>query len=345
LVLLAAQLKGWTTLREIETGFSSRENLIYHLGIKSLPKRSNLSKANYKRDYKVFESTFYDMLAYVRKNVSESKRLRFKKDLTIFDSTVITLSLKLFKWATFRRDGGFKIHVGYHLQRQAPVYAKVTHGNTLDISGLDTNLEKYTNGIIVFDKGYWSLLLFQKLIDLNVVFVTRLKRAINYEYVTRKLFPSGEVKSDSIVKFMGSKSGRKFHGTLRVIKFVDKETGKEFDFLTNEYKFSPRTIAYIYKKRWEIELFFKWLKQNLRIKKYLGTSENAVNVQVWVGLTAYLLLNYVQTKCQYKGGMLNFTRIVREMLFEDIGILEIMNDEMISLKVKSRNKDSDQLAF
>ncbi len=335
--LIASQIKGWNSLREIETGFKTHQDRIYHLGYEKLPTRGNLSKANRRRNYKIYEETFYQLLEEVKKKTSSIKKLKIGKDLNIFDSTIVTLSLELFNWATYRREGGFKIHTAFNVQSQNPIFAKVTHGNINDIEGIDAELEKYKGSIIVFDRGYSSTALFKKLNDLEIIFVTRLKTKIKYEVVEEKFSNGKDILGDQIIRFTGDKAKKQFKGILRLVIFLDKETKKEFKFITNEFKYKARTIAYIYKKRWGIEIFFKWIKGNLEIKKYLGRSENAVNIQVWVALISYILLNYVRLSISFNGSMLEFTRIVKEKLFEEIGIIDLAHLKIMS-PIKKRGQ-------
>lgn len=346
LVLLASQIKGWSSLREIETGFKVRHNLIYHLGIKSLPKRSNMSKANTKRNSIIFEKVFYELLNTVMERLNNTSRFRVHKNITIFDSTIVTVSLEMFEWATFRKDGGFKIHTAYSANRKLPLFINLTHGNINDITGVDTDLDKYRDSIIVMDRGYSSGNLFSELDNRNIHFVTRLKSNIAYQVLsTSQEKPKVGVLSDQTIKFTGDVSKKTYIKNIRLVKYYDKETKKEFHFLTNNFNYSAKTIAYLYKKRWGIELFFKWIKQNLIIKDFFGTSENAVRIQVWVSMTAYILLHYVHQQCNYTGDMLSFTGVVREMLFEEIGILDIMQGQNVSPSSKYPSKDLSQLSF
>lgn len=346
LVLLASQIKGWSSLREIETGFKTRENLIYHLGIKALPKRSNLSKANSKRDSLIFEALFYELLHKVISRLSSPSKFRVHRGITLFDSTIITVSLEMFKWATFRRKGGFKIHASYSANRKLPLFLNLTHGNVNDITGVDTDLEKYANTIVVMDRGYSSGKLFTMLDERNIEFVTRLKSDIHYALVSESTFSLGTgILSDERIRFNGKKSKVSYVKELRLVKYYDKTTAKEFHFITNNFNYSPKTIAYLYKKRWEIELFFKWIKQNLIIREFFGYSENAVRIQIWVSMTTYVLLQYVYQQSRYSGDILSFTRTVKEMLFEEIGILDLNLDEIRSPKHKVSKKCAIQASI
>jgi len=346
LVLLASQIKGWTSLREIETGFKTKKSLIYHLGIKSLPKRSNLSKANSKRSSYIFEALFYELLEKVITRLNNNAKFRVNRDITLFDSTIITVSLEMFKWATFRREGGFKIHTAYSANRRLPLFVNLTHGNVNDITGVDTDLDKYTNTIVVMDRGYSSGKLFTRLDERNVTFVTRLKSDIRYEVTTTlSNKPKNGVLSDEKIRFIGKKSKLSYTKELRLVKYYDKSTLKKFNFITNNFRYSPNTIAYLYKKRWEIELFFKWIKQNLIIKDFFGYSENAVRIQVWVSMTTYVLLQYIYQQSRYSGDILSFTRTVREMLFEEIGILDLNLDEIRSQTNKKLKKGTPQISI
>jgi transposase len=332
-VLLAAQIKGWDSLRAIESGFLANQSKLYHLGIRQLPKRSTISDANSKRNSKIFEEVFYDLLRVVNHKLHNSNKLLVQKQLNLFDSTIITLSLELFDWATFRRHGGFKIHTMFNVQSQSPVFARITHGNVNDIEGINFDLSEYSGSIVVFDRGYSSFDLFKKLVEENIIFVTRLKSKISYKAVGSKQINRGGVITDEIITFTGDKIKRKFKGTLRLVKYCDPASKKRFDFLTNNLVYSPRTIAYLYKKRWDIELFFKWIKQHLVIKKYFGYSENAVNIQVWTALISYLLIIYVKESIGFQGTMLEFTRLVRESLFKSVGLIDLKH-------IKNMSKDS-----
>jgi hypothetical protein len=332
IVLIASQIKGWDSLREIETGFLSKEKYLYHLGIEKLPKRSTLSDANTKRNNKIFEEIFYELLQNVQTKLKSSKKLKVKKEVNLFDATIITLSLELFEWATFRREGGFKIHTAFNVQSQTPIFAQVTQGNVNDIEGFDKDLDKYKNSIVVFDRGYSSFPLFKRLNDLKIIFVTRLKKGINYTTISTSQINKNGVITDEIVKFTGENVKKVYLEELRLVTYHDEATNKDFKFLTNNLKYSPKTIAYLYKKRWDIELFFKWVKQNLVIKKYLGYSENAVKTQVWSVLIIYLLLSYVKQSIGFEGSMLEFTRLVKESLFDDIGLIDLKNKKFISQK-------------
>ena len=343
IVLLASQMKNWKSLREIETGFLSKEKYLYHLGIEKLPKRSTLSEANTNRNHKIFEEIFYDLLKIIRSKLNAGKKLIIKKELNLFDATVITLSLELFEWAKYRKSkGAFKIHTTFNVQSQTPTFANITTGNIADIDGIDQDLEKYKNSILVFDRGYSSSSLFKRLDDLEIIFVTRLKRDIKYIIEETKEVNKYGVSTDQIIKFTGDKAKRKYSGKIRLVTFTDKETKKEFKFLTNNFNYSPKTIAYLYKKRWDIELFFKWIKQNLIIKKYLGQSENAVKIQVWCALISYLLIIYVKESISFTGTMLEFTRLIRESLFDDIGLIDLKNKKFISKK-KTRSENVGQV--
>jgi hypothetical protein len=340
IVLFIAQIKNWESLREIETGFLTKENNLYHLGIKKLPKRSTISEANLRRDCKIFEEIFYELLSITQQKLNRYNKLLIKKDVNLFDSTIITLSLELFTWAKYREQGGFKIHTIFNIQSNSPVFANITHGNVNDIEGIPIEeLEKLSNTIVVCDRGYVSFSLFQKMDTLNINFVTRIKKNIKYKVIEDKIINKSGVLKDQIIFCDGDKVKRVYKKNIRLILYKDKETGKEFKFITNNFGYSPKTIAYLYKKRWEIELFFKWLKQHLIIKKYLGYSENAVKIQVWVSLITYLLLLYVKESINFNGGMLEFTRLTREVLFDTIGLLDLKNKKFKSPRKKTDDED------
>jgi len=209
------------------------------------------------------------------------------------------------------------------------------------VEGIDPELEKYSGSIIVFDRGYSSFSLFKRLTEENIVFVTRLKTKIVYEVISTEEINKAGVIKDEIIKFTGDKVKRNFKGNLRLVTYKESVTGKEFKFLTNNFEYSPKTIAYLYKKRWEIEIFFKWIKQNLVIKKYFGYSENAVKIQVWSSFISYLLIVYVKESISFNGSMLEFTRLIRESLFKNIGLIDIKHKKFIS-RYTSKPSDGSQ---
>lgn len=332
-ILATAQIKGWDSLREVETGFLVNSNKLYHLGLLSNPKRSNLSYANTNRSCEIYESLFYTLLTKFKGKLI-GKKLKFKAPLYVMDSTFIEFCTTFFDWAKFRYNkGAIKIHTTFEVSSQVPTFIRITNGDIHDLEGMDHNYSGYSDSIIVFDRIYTDISKFKDIDDSKSTFVIRLKTNVKYHVVRQQSvkFNSGII-SDEVIKFSAIKSFEKYPKSLRLVTFYDKEEKRTFKFLTNNFKYSASTIAYIYKKRWEIELFFKWIKQNLKIKTFLGTSENAVKTQIWIAMIVYLVLSYFKSQGSYPYKLLEFSRVIKEILFSDMDIFDVLSANFRSLK-------------
>lgn len=343
-VLLGAQAKGWNSLREIQTGFKSHESKLYHLGIKSLPKRSTISRKNNKVDPQVFEKLFHTIRKDLQsKLVKKSFDFEINKVMKIVDSSTVNVSIELFDWAKFRYNkGAIKLHTSFNLTDQIPEFINITDGSVGDINGI--NFSSFKNCILSMDRGYTDFSKWKILNENNVDFVIRLKKNIALTYLGQHQKSTGEgIIADEVVEFSSKPSKEVYPDRLRVVKTIDKETGEVYTFITNNFTYSAELIGYIYKKRWEIELFFKWIKQNLKIKTFFGTSENAVKSQIWVAMIYYLLLRYIQGQTSVKS-ILEFTRVLKELLFDNRPIFDIYSEEFRS-QTKRIDVDVGQLMF
>jgi hypothetical protein len=338
--LLYAQATGKDSLREIETGFSLNENLWYHLGVHSVA-RSSLARANKNRDHKIFESLFYAKLAEC-KNITPHRQFSFQNPLYSLDSTTIQLCLSMFDWAKYRTaKGAFKLHTLLRNETILPEFILSTNGKVGDITAakemnLPKRLEK--GSIIVFDRAYIDFKWWKQLDDDGMFFVSRTK---SNQSIT-KVGQHNEEKETFILAdddvLVGEYSGLfKYPKTMRRIKYYDKEKDKVYEYLTNNFDLKAMEIARIYKDRWQIELFFKWVKQNLKIKTFLGTSYNAVMTQVWIAMIYYLLLAYVKFQTRFTKSLLELTRMVKETLFVRRPLIDLLS---LSTTTLSRFKPS-----
>jgi hypothetical protein len=295
-VLFFAQLTGQQSIRDLVTALKSKLNRLYHTGIKAL-KRSTFSDANRDRSHEIFQEVFYHLVQKTQ-HIATKKRFRFKNPVKVLDSTTISLCLSLFPWATFRQSkGAIKLHCEYELEKQIPTVVIMTDGKCSDIRiARKMSFEKGT--ILVVDRGYIDYSWLNQLNLQGVFFVTRLKENVKYRVIER--LPANKkagITSDQIIRIIGSKANC-IPVELRRIRFKNPVDGNVYEFLTNIFNLASTTIADIYKARWDIELFFKWIKQNLKIKTFLGTNENAVMSQVWAALCLYLILAYVKYLCK-----------------------------------------------
>jgi IS4 transposase len=314
--MLFCQFGQARSLREISNGLASCEGKLRHLGIEA-PARSTLSYANEHRSWELFRDVFLQLLGTVQQQAATARRkFRFKHKLYSMDMTVIDLTQSMFPWAHFRRaKGAVKLHLRLDHDGYLPEYAVITDGKGHEIPAART-FHFPSHSITVFDKAYTDFTLFAQLTRDEAYFVTRLKVDADYEVVEERRLPeTGSVLSDQLVRFKGPLTSQKCPHVLRVITFYDAEHERIFQFLTNNLELSASTIAAIYKERWAIELFFKALKQQLRIKTFVGTSANAVKIQIWTALIAILLLKYLKLRSSFGWSLSNLAALLRMNLF------------------------------
>jgi hypothetical protein len=336
IVLLFAQIGGKDSLREIETSLNVHQSKWYHLGLKGV-KRSTFSDAMSNRSYKIFEGVFYRLLEKCQ-SVTPKHRFRFKNPLLTLDSTVIDLCLSIFPWAVFRkRKGAIKLHYLYDHSGSLPSFMVMTDGKHHDVrvardeKRLDFAL--LPDSILSIDRAYLDYNWLWDLSKRGVFFVTRTKDNINCELTGQhKPIKNKHVLRDDIIILKGYYTSRKYPESLRIVGYTDPETDKYYEFLTNNFTLAAKTIADIYKSRWQIELFFKWIKQNLKIKSFLGTTPNAVLSQVWVAMCYYLLLTYIKYQTKFAHSITELSRMIKEILMERTMLIDILSLNVKKLK-------------
>ena len=306
------------SLREICGGLASCEGKLKHLGVSDSPKRSTLAYANRHRPWSLYQTVFEQLLAKCQLAVAGRggrKKFRFKNKLISLDASVIDLSLSLFNWAQFRRTkGAIKLHLLLDHDGYLPSFAVVTTGKTSDIK-VARRLRFERGTVVVMDRGYIDYEWFVQLTHQGVYFVTRLKDNASFEVVeTRPVPREGRVLKDQIVFFHSQATPDREH-FFRIVEIWDEEKQRSFTFLTNQFEFAATTISAIYKDRWKVELFFKAIKQNLKIKTFLGTNANAVKTQIWTALIAMLVLRYLQLMSTFAWSLSNLAALMRHQLF------------------------------
>lgn len=307
--MLFAQLGRAHSLREICGGLASCEGKLAHLGA-AAPRRSTLAYANAHRPWPLYQAVFYQVLARCRE-VAGPKPFRFKNKLLSLDATVIDLCAEMFPWAVFRRTkGAVKLHFTLDHDGYLPTFLVITDGKQRE--GPLAREQRFLPGtIVVVDKGYIDFAWFAELTAAQVFFVTRLKRNADYTVVERRVPPQHRgILCDQRIRFRGPVTRRKYPGVLRRV-VVRTPEGTRLEFLTNHLTLGASTIARIYKDRWQIELFFKALKQNLRVKTFVGTSANALQIQIWTALIALLVLKYLQLKARFGWSLSNLVALLR----------------------------------
>jgi hypothetical protein len=311
--LMFSQFAGANSLREISGGLATIRGKVNHLGLSQAPKKSTLSYANSHRPWQFFETVFYQTLNRVQALADFRRtKFKFKNPLYSIDSSVIDLCLKIFDWAHFRRTkGAVKLHLMLDHAGYLPCWAYISDGKCADIKAARM-LKLPAGAIVAMDRGYTDYGLFGRWCVQGVYFVTRLKDRADYRVVAqRPLKGCKGIVADEIIRFNAPESENKCPHHLRLVRYYNADKGEIMQFLTNNFQLAASTIASIYKGRWQIELFFKAIKQNLKVKTFLGTSENAVKSQLWTALTALLLLKFLKLKSSFGWSLSNLVSLLR----------------------------------
>lgn len=293
LAMMFGQLCNRASLRDLITILEAHSSKCYHLGLGKNISKTNLAYANQNRDCRIFEEFAYYMIAEAREK-RKTKIFDIGGNVYAFDSTTIDLCLAVFWWAKFRkRKGGIKVHTLYDIETQIPTFFHITTASVNDVKAMD--VIPYEQGsYYVFDRGYNDFKRLYKINTIEAYFVVRAKKNLQFKPIKWKRRLPKNVLSDATVELTGFYPGKYYPDNLRLVRFWDEEQSREFTFLTNNFSLTSLQVANLYKNRWQIELFFKWLKQHLKIKKFWGTSENAVKIQIYCAICAYCLVAILQ---------------------------------------------------
>lgn len=328
LCLAFAQLTFRESLRDIETCLRSNSEKLYHMGIKGNISRTNLARANETRDWKIF-ARFANHLIQEALSLYTKDDLIYKElhnSIYALDSTTIDLCLSLFPWAKFRKNkSAVKLHTLLDIRTSIPTFIYITSGRVHDVNILDL-ISTESSAIYIIDKGYID---FERLFNLknkNAFFITRAKKNLAYRRIySHDVSKYEDIKYDQTVKLTGIKTSTLYPEHIRKIKFIDKENGKKLIFLTNNFSLDADMITNLYKDRWKIELFFKWIKQHLRIKSFYGTSENAVKVQIYSAIAVYVLIAIIKKKLKISESLYTILQILSINIFSKVFINQLLN--------------------
>ncbi len=335
--LTLAQLAGRSSLRDIVENISAQAHRLYHLGSAKVS-RSNLSRINEDKPCSLYEALFGKLLSRCQ-GIKPGHDFRFKNPLYSLDASTIDLCLSVFPWADFRTTkGAVKLHVGLNHDGYLPEFVTVTEGKTHDVT-IGRTLKFPKGSIVAIDRAYNDYAWYKQLTSRGIFFVTRLKsNATTHVVQRRSVFTGKGLTSDQTIEFAGTQTARKCPIQLRRIGYRDPETGKHYVFLTNNFKLAARTIADIYKARWQVELFFKWVKQNLKIKSFIGTSKNAVMTQIWIALCVYLLLAFIRFQAKLKKSLQQMLRLLQLNLFEKRDLMALLRGEHLHIQQAAINQ-------
>ncbi len=331
--MLFMQLANATSLRDISNGLRSATGNLNHLGLKGAPSKSSLSYQNKHRNYEVFRDIYFGLYEMLEPSLIKRKQYarRIKRKIYLMDSSVIPLSLSLFDWAKFRtKKGAIKLHAVLDYASGLPSYAVITEGKAHDVT-VAKQTEFPADSVLVMDRAYVDYGWLHVLDSRNVIFVTRLKRNADIEiaehFVTNE--KHSHILSDQDIQLLGGVSKKKYPKRLRIVEVYDQKNDQKLILLTNQLFWTADTISQLYQARWAIESFFKQLKQIFRVKTFVGTSANAVQVQMWCSLIAMLLIKYLKNKARYKWHLSNLITILRINLFVKIDMWKWVHKPII----------------
>ena len=327
LAMAFAQLTYRESLRDIEVCLGAHHSKLYHCGLSAPIKRSTLAEANENRDWRIYSDLAHSLISVARSLYTDVE-LGFELDATVYalDSTTIDLCLALFPWAVFRRaKGAIKLHTMIEVPSSIPVFIHITHGKTHDLRALDV-LVPEPGTFIVMDKGYVDFLRLYTLHLALTFFVVRPKKDLQFRRrYSRPVDKSTGLRSDQTILLTGPKSQKLYPDPMRRVSYFSEEINKYFVFLTNNFNVSALTIAQLYHKRWQIELFFKWIKQHLRIKQFFGTSLNSVKTQIWISICVYVLIAILKKRLALPQSVYTILQVLSLSLFEKKPILSLFD--------------------
>ena len=334
LVMMFGQLCNRESLRDLTNAVAAHQKKCYHLGFGKHVSKTNLAYANSNRDYRIFEEYAYYLIAEARKKRA-TDIFQLGGNVYAFDSTTIDLCLSVFWWAKFRKHkGGIKVHTLYDVETQVPAFFHITEAAVHD-SKVMSVIPYETGSYYVFDRGYNDFKQLYRIEEIGSYFVIRAKKNLQYRVLKWKRRMPENVLSDAEIELTGYYPSKHYPKRLRLVRYHDPEQNRDFMFLTNAMSLTSLQIANLYKNRWQVELFFKWLKQHLKIKKFWGTTENAVRIQIAAAITAYCLVAIVQHDMKLKRSAYEVLQILSISLTDKTPLRELF-DKTYSNDVKEQ---------
>ena len=328
LCMAFAQLTFRESLRDIEICLRSMQKKVYHMGIRGKVSRSTLAKANENRDWRIYADFAQSLIHSARQLYCDDEfGIELKETVYALDSTTIDLCLSLFPWAKFRkRKGAIKLHTLLDLRGNIPTCVIITPGKVHDVNILD-ELVPEPGSFYIMDRGYIDFARLYSFAQSSAFFVIRAKTNFKFRRLySHSIDKSIGLKCDQTIVLTGSNSPQDYPDKLRRIRYYDHDTNTNFVFLTNNFTLPALTIAQLYKCRWQVELFFKWIKQHLRIKDFYGTSENAVKTQIWIAISVYVLVAIVKKRLNLDISLYTFLQILSLSMFENVYILQLVKN-------------------
>jgi hypothetical protein len=332
-----AQLTYRESLRDIECCLRAMQDKLYHMGIRGKVSRSTLADANEKRDWRIYSDFAQTLIHEARQlYVDDDFGLELKDTVYALDASTIDLCLSIFPWARFRQSkGAVKLHTLLDLRGDIPTFIWITDGKVHDVNVLD-HLVPEPGSIYLMDRAYLDFKRLYELHQCSAIFVTRTKTNTKLRRIySQKVDKTTGVRCDQTVALTGFYSKKDYPEKLRRVKFFDAEKGRSFVFITNQFMLPAHTIAELYRYRWRVEIFFKWIKQHLRIKSFYGTSQNAVKTQIWIAISTYVLVAIMKKRLRIDLPLYTILQILSITLFEKMPILQALTGDSYRNKIDS----------
>jgi hypothetical protein len=326
LAMSFAQLTYREGLRDIEACLRSRADQLYHLGFRSRIARSTLAEANEKRDWRIYADLAHTLIRKARSLYQDDPLgIQLEETVYAFDATTIDLSLSVFPWAWAQQGkSAVKLNTLLDLRGSIPTFIEITSGRTHDVNALDC-LPIEPGALYLFDRGYLDFARLHRLHEVPAYFIVRTKANLRFiRYTSRPRTPGSGVRSDQIGRLRYAPSRKKYPDRLRRIHYIDADNRMALVFLTNHLRLPARTVAQLYKLRWQVELFFKWIKQHLRIKAFYGTSYNAVRTQIWIAICVYVQIAILKKQLRLPHSLHNILQVLSVSVFEKVPIYELL---------------------
>lgn len=342
LCMAFAQITYRESLRDIEACLRSMHTKLYHMGIRGQVSRNTLSNANNQRDWHIY-ADFAQVLIHTARNLYLKEPLGVELEETVYalDATVIDLCLSVFPWAYFQKNkGAIKLHTLLDLRGSIPSFIEITDGKVYEVNILDSIIPE-AGSFYLMDRGYLDFKRLYALHQAKAFFVTRARHNLQCRRIySRPVKKSTGLCCDQTILLTGPKSSQRYPDQIRLVKFFDAEQGKRYTFLTNNFILTdPLIIAQLYKSRWKVELFFRWIKQHLRIKAFFGTSQNAVKTQIWIAISVYVLIAIIKKRLALKPELYTILQILSVTVFEKIDIFQAFTEtKLIDDETENNNQ-------
>ena len=328
LCMVFAQLTYRESLRDIEACLRAQQSKLYHMGIRGQVSRNTLANANKVRDWRIY-ADFAQSLIHIARKLYLNDEFGVELDQTVYalDSTTVDLCLSVFPWARFRKaKGAIKLHTLLDLRGNIPTFISISDGKLHDVNVLDELIPE-PGAFYIMDRGYMDFARLYHLTQWTAWFVVRAKSNLQFRRLySHPVDKTTGIKCDQIIRLTGPRSGKYYPEKLRRVKYFDTQTQNTLTFLTNNFTLPALTIAELYRCRWQIELFFKWIKQHLRIKSFYGTSKNAVKTQIWIAVSVYVLVAIIKKRLQLEASLYTILQILSVTTFEKTPILQMLTD-------------------